>query len=375
MDKLIDLIVKSDYLLSENTEVLECTMRITNNIVFAAGVKSSKPRQHLLFKLLLQLGSSELLKNHKGQVDETLELLAKNCGLQDASDLFSCELESLLLEMKEDYENWEKHTPERFIFDMLVRRSETAVVDYWDNILEIVAANVGHDKDWEVRMDMLSLIEHLMLMESLQSTIVFYTEIIVKLVLLPCCEWRSGMPNTAIRKAAVVCLIKIMEQSLIEKDKLQPMFPEIVNKMKNCLEDDWANDLRFSAVVFLKKLIGYLQDEMDREDYITIYPELLKRLDDAQDGIRIESTHALEQFFEKLPDPWSSSLYEYTIKAVFIHLDDPSTEIQKRITSVLEKGSRVQTEDFLRIADECLSKHSHPVLVKNLIDYANTNHK
>jgi hypothetical protein len=59
-------------------------------------------------------------------------LLAKNCGLQDASDLFSCELEGLLLEMKDDFESWNRNTPERFIFDMLVRRADTAVVDYWD---------------------------------------------------------------------------------------------------------------------------------------------------------------------------------------------------------------------------------------------------
>lgn len=46
-----------------------------------------------------------------------------NCGLEDASDLFSQELEALLIEMKEDYDHWDRHTPQRFIFDMLVRRS------------------------------------------------------------------------------------------------------------------------------------------------------------------------------------------------------------------------------------------------------------
>jgi len=46
--------------------------------------------------------------------------------------LFSCELEGLLLEMKDDFESWNRNTPERFIFDMLVRRADTAVVDYWD---------------------------------------------------------------------------------------------------------------------------------------------------------------------------------------------------------------------------------------------------
>jgi len=52
-----------------------------------------------------------------------LELLAKNCELEDSSDLFSIELSLMLDEMKEDYDDWDRGTPERFIFDLLVRRS------------------------------------------------------------------------------------------------------------------------------------------------------------------------------------------------------------------------------------------------------------
>ncbi len=47
----------------------------------------------------------------KQDVDATLELLAKNCGLDEASDLFSKELENLLKEMKEDYDSWTRHSP------------------------------------------------------------------------------------------------------------------------------------------------------------------------------------------------------------------------------------------------------------------------
>lgn len=94
------------------------------------------------------------------RTDSALEVLAKNTGNDSAQDLFSVELEMLLTEMKEDYEQWTKNTPERFIFDMLVRRSLTAVTEYWETILMIIAANVENDKEVELRMDMLSLLEH-----------------------------------------------------------------------------------------------------------------------------------------------------------------------------------------------------------------------
>lgn len=268
----------------------------------------------MLFKILLQLGSAPQLEGKRTFINSTLELLATNVGLEESSDLFSVELESLIREMKEDYENWTRSSPERFIFDLLVRRAQTAVVDYWEEILEIIAMNIAHDKDVELRFDMLSLIEHLLLQENLHSTIIFYTEIVIKLILLPCTEWRAGMPIGKIRKAAVICLIKLFEQNLIEKDKLCVLLPEMINKLKSPLDDDWSNDLRFAAVVLLSKIMVFMGKDMEHDGFHEIYPELLKRLDDAQDGIRIEACKAFEVLFEHIRDPWSSSLYPYTIK-------------------------------------------------------------
>lgn len=95
---------------------------------------------------------------------------------------------------------------------MLVRRAQTAVVEYWEEILEIIAMNIDHSKDVELRFDMLSLVEHLLLQDILHSTITFYTEIVIRLILMPCLEWRAGMPIGKIRKASVICLIKLIEK-------------------------------------------------------------------------------------------------------------------------------------------------------------------
>lgn len=89
-------------------------------------------------------------------------MLAANCELEDSSDLFSIELSIMLDELKEDYDDWDRGTPERFIFDLLVRRSQIAVVDYWETILEIIAANIDSKKDVQLQMDMLALMDHLL---------------------------------------------------------------------------------------------------------------------------------------------------------------------------------------------------------------------
>lgn len=91
-----------------------------------------------------------------------MDQLAQNCGLEEGGDLFSVELAHLIEEMQESYETWTKHTPERFIFDLLVRRSNTALIDKFEDILQIIAANVENDKEYELRMDMLALVEYLL---------------------------------------------------------------------------------------------------------------------------------------------------------------------------------------------------------------------
>jgi hypothetical protein len=75
--------------------------------------------------------------------------------------LFCAELAYLLSELKESYEDWTKNTPERYSFDLLVRRTGVALIDYLEDILMIIGANVESSKEIELRMDMLALVEFL----------------------------------------------------------------------------------------------------------------------------------------------------------------------------------------------------------------------
>lgn len=79
----------------------------------------------------------------------------------------------------------------------------------------------------------------------------------------------------------MICFISLLDQKLIEKAKLLEVYTDIVNKFKSVLDDDWGNDLRFASVVFVRKMLEYLGADLTGENYIEIYPELLKRLDDA----------------------------------------------------------------------------------------------
>ena len=57
----------------------------------------------------------------------------------------------------------------------------------------------------------------------------------------------------------------------------------------------------------------------------------------------------LELFFQNIMNPWSSSLYEYTVKTIFVHLDDQNEKIQQAVISLLKEAMKIQTDDFIRV--------------------------
>ena len=145
----------------------------------------------------------------------------------------------------------------------------------------IIAANVETEKDYELRMDMLGLTEHFLLQKELHSTIVYYSDIILKMILIPAVVWRVGKPNVSVRKASVICMIKLLENSLIDPNKFHVSFRTLFDSLKNCLDDDWVNDIRYAALILVKQMIIHSGDVFETDDMNLIYPELLKRLDDA----------------------------------------------------------------------------------------------
>lgn len=74
-----------------------------------------------------------------------------------------------------------------------------------------------------------------------------------------------------------------------------------------------------------------------------------------------------------MPEDWSSSLYEYIIKSVVIHLDDSNNEVQEEVTKTLQSASKVYTAKFLELVNQALPKFQHPIVCQNLIKWVNEN--
>lgn len=89
---------------------------------------------------------------------------------------------------------------------------------------------------------------------------------------------------------------------------------------------------------------------------------LLERLDDSQDPIRKKTTVAINLFFmcKYLPLTASvSSMLEYMVNAIFIHLDDNNSEIRDAIGVSLRYAARVDPKQVLKSAQANITRMKH----------------
>merc|ERR1711865_836408 len=165
----------------------------------------------------------------------------------------------------------------------------------------------------------------------------------------------------------MVCIHALLEQHLVSPAALNAAFSDLLPILKSCLDDSWSPDNRMIACLVLACLLTDLQAEINGEQLREVYPEMLKRLDDSNDKIRSVVCEALSVFFKCLPPNWSRSLYEYILRTLFVHLDDPNPEIQEGIYGVLQAAVHQDYAAFMGEARAAVAKSAHPRMCEELL--------
>merc|ERR1711970_588590 len=163
----------------------------------------------------------------------------------------------------------------------------------------------------------------------------------------------------------MVCIHALLKQHLISSATLNAVFSDLLSILKSCLDDSWSPDNRMIAC-----LLTDMQAEISAEQLREVYPEMLKRLDDSNDKVRTAVCEALTEFFKCMPPKWSRSLYEYILRTLFVHLDDPNPEIQQGIYGVLEAAVHQDYAAFITEAKAAAAKSAHPRMCEELLRLA-----
>mmetsp|Transcript_151005 Transcript_151005/g.263102 ORF Transcript_151005/g.263102 Transcript_151005/m.263102 type:complete len:960 (+) Transcript_151005:85-2964(+) len=356
---------------AQNEELLPWTLGAARSLLDTGGSVCVEewPRT---FDLLLRMRSSEDCDH--AAVDSCMDLLATLCS-RTRRELYEEHLRTRLNELlvAGDVELWEERSPKRHVLETLIRNAGDAVAGHITQLAPVLSRQASpEDASIQARVDILGLLHFLVTQENagILKSVSENAPSLLQGVLIPNCIWKAGQSNNKIRKGGMVCIHAMLQRHLLLPAVLNAAFPDMLPILKSCLSDDWSPDNRMIACLVLADMLGELQAEISSEQLREVYPEMLKRLDDSNDKIRTVVCQALSIFFKCLPPNWSRSLYEYILRTLFVHLDDPNPEIQQGIYGVLEAAVHQDYAIFAREAQTAAAKSAHPRACEELLRLA-----
>ena len=151
-----------------------------------------------------------------------------------------------------------------------------------------------------------------------------------------------GLVESTLRKLAMGTLALVSRIGVESLDIVSNQFRKSQGTLVSCLEDDDVTTRRLSCRVITKMFeymsnISVATQRLRYEQINDLYPKLLKRLDDSDDEIRKDACLMLVKFWSAAEK--SSYFHEtcmvYTFDVLFLHLDDPSLEIQRAVFEAL----------------------------------------
>ncbi|GFO25560.1 dynein assembly factor 5, axonemal-like [Plakobranchus ocellatus] len=327
----------------------------------------------------LQVGVLAMTQNPSvvQSANDTMEELAKIQGFSGKADLFEMHTKALIDSFGDGVNMWTNFSPERQIFDTLLVEAGPVVGKHLDDIIPIIVANLQPEKDPELRLKFFSLLSRLVLAAptTLDSDNHFgdFAVTVARDMILPNCVWKAGRTASAIRATAISCMWALLQSGALSREKMEPIKEPVLTQLISLIEDD-TNTTRLVACRVLTRVFDLLGTALCQDHLHNLYPELLKRLDDSSNEIRLTMTKTLLAYFDCFVGGYDASLYRCHLEAIYrgllLHLDDPETSIQEAVLKVMKKASELSPHMLIREVESVKHKHRSTRYCEELIKYA-----
>ncbi len=332
-----------------------------------------------IFTILVTLLALSKTESVSEMAKKLLDDLGASLGLSSSGVLFETHTRATLEHLVADHEQWTRHSSERLIFDRLLMEAGPVTGSVLDLVIPVLQANLHVNKDPEVQMKFFTLLSHLV-MKSEQSLgsaekLHPYIALIVNDMLLPNCVWRAGRTAAAIRTMAVSSLWAVMQGGILNRDNLPGLINGLVKQLQSIMEDD----VQMTRLVSCRVLAAILEcsgSDLDQDYLHNLYPDLLKRLDDSSNEVRLVMCNVFRAYFSSFREKYEVSLYRAHLEALYrgllVHMDDPNAEIQKAVLDVLKVAARLSPDMLLKEVDVVRLKHRTTQFCDELQDFVHS---
>ncbi|XP_075244833.1 dynein axonemal assembly factor 5-like [Convolutriloba macropyga] len=291
----------------------------------------------------------------------------------DVANLYTDCMSTLLVRLGDKSKLMSSSSCEFLIFETLVLSAGASVGVAVPEVMQMFKLYLDPEKDPELRLKFLTVLCKLVLSAgktlNSQGGLSAHALSLVKDVLIPNLVWKAGRTNAATRTSCVTALWAILEGDFITKADLTGIANEMIPCLTSMLDEDNTTS-RIIATKSLGKLIstsGLGPDELHK-----IIPELIKRLDDRENSVRLKVTETMLALIEALPNPYDSGLYKAHCESLFegllVHLDDPEHEIQEAVFKVLQSSMRLNPKALNEAVSAVKHKHRTPTYCSSLQD-------
>ena len=161
--------------------------------------------------------------------------------------------------------------------------------------------------------------------------------------LVPLLTWRAGLEKAEERGAALSVLFALATTGLWDNDgSALPVWTSLVPSLESLL-DDRIPESRITTLQLADALLQACLASADdpnasdalSESMLASLGPLSGRLNDAEDTVRIAATLPLRTLVSHPVDAWSAEDRASLLSTLFIHLDDPSSDVRSSVASTI----------------------------------------
>nr|DBA19487.1 TPA: hypothetical protein GDO54_015320 [Pyxicephalus adspersus] len=331
-------------------------------------------------KVLITILASPASENLYEKVQGVMMSLAEIQGLNGAQDLYRQHMQPLMQWASESHEQWTSFSIERAQYEVLVSESGPVIGENLDLLIPVLKNCLQPTKDPQMRLKVFTMLSKLLLKpsETVNSKGQFHlqSETIIKEILVPNLKWQAGRTAAAIRTIAVSCLWVLFQSEVLSSQEILQVQDIVMPTMLTTLEED-SKISRLMSCRIIRALLDASEHHLDPDTLNKIYLDLLKRLDDASDEVRITAAKTLDVWFKCIDDRYDRTTYkahlEFLYRGLLVHLDDPDTNLQTTVLDVLKEASTVYPSLLVQEIEAVKHKHRTAAYCDQLLRHIQLN--
>nr|XP_021327043.1 dynein assembly factor 5, axonemal-like isoform X2 [Danio rerio] len=330
-------------------------------------------------QLLKVLVSVQSVASQHEQHSKAEKLLRSVCAAQALSgvcDLYRQHMAALLQWLSDSHQTWTSFSIQKTQLEIIAMQSGPVVGEFLPALLPLLKSCVDPSREPEMRLHIFTMLSKLLLdaKNTLDSQGRFgeHMEMVLQDLFMPNLVWRSGRSAAAVRTAALSCLLAVLHGEAFPAERVVSAVDSLSSLLISALEED-SKLARLLACRSLTSLLKITAQQISTDKLNHIYPELLKRVDDSSEDVRVEALKSLSVWFCSLGKNYDMQSnrphLELLFQQLLLYMDDPDTTVQDTVLGVLKVASAVDGDLLQQQTESVREKQRSPEYCDKLLQH------